>query len=76
LLFFLFFVVFFQSKESSKRSKRRPGSASSCMYISLVTRPSITANAVEGLVKLLCRMMSGGHTMDVWRRGTYGKWQC
>ena len=25
---------------------------------------------VEGLVKLLRRMMSGGHLVDVWRRGT------
>ena len=31
-----------------------------CMYNSLVPRPSITANAVEGLVKLLCRMTSVG----------------
>ena len=28
---------------------------------SLVPRPSIIANVVEGLVKLLHRMMSGGH---------------
>jgi len=32
---------------------------------SLIPRPSITANAVEGLVKLLRRMTSGGH-MKVW----------
>ena len=32
---------------------------------SLVPRPSITANAVKGLVKLLCRMMSGGH-LEAW----------
>ena len=32
---------------------------------SLVPRPSITANAVEGLVKLLCRTTSGGH-LEVW----------
>ena len=33
---------------------------------SLVPRPSITANRVEGLVKLLCRMTSGGCLVDVW----------
>ena len=32
---------------------------------SLVPRPSITANAVEGLVKLLCRMTSGGMALPV-----------
>ena len=32
---------------------------------SLVPRPSITANAVKGLVKLLCRMMSGG-CLEAW----------
>ena len=32
---------------------------------SLVPRPSITANAVEGLVKLLRRMTSGGH-LETW----------
>ena len=31
----------------------------------LIPRPSITANAVEGLVKLLCRMMSGG-CLEAW----------
>jgi len=31
-----------------------------CKRASLVPRPSIIANAVEGLVKLLCRMTSGG----------------
>ena len=35
------------------------------MYASLVPRPSITANAVEGLVKLLRRMTSGGRKVDV-----------
>ena len=43
---------------------RRPGNHS------LVPRPSITANTVEGLVKLLRRMTSGGCLVDVWRRGT------
>ena len=33
-------------------------------WISLVPRPS-TPNAVEGLVKLLCRMMSGGR-LEAW----------
>ena len=32
-----------------------------CQYGSLVPRPSITANVVEGLVKFLRRMTSGGH---------------
>ena len=32
---------------------------------SLVPRPSITANVVEGLVKLLRRMMSGGR-LEAW----------
>ena len=32
---------------------------------SLVLRPSITANVVEGLVKLVRRMTSGGR-LDVW----------
>ena len=32
---------------------------------SLVPRPSITANVVEGLVKLLRRMTSGGR-LEVW----------
>ena len=32
---------------------------------SLVPRPSITANAVEGLVKLLHRMTSGGR-LEAW----------
>ena len=36
-----------------------------CSGCSLVPRPSITANAVEGLVKLLCRMMSGGR-LEAW----------
>ena len=34
---------------------------------SLVPRPSLTANAVEGLVKLLRRMTSGGRMVDVGR---------
>ena len=33
--------------------------------VSLVPRPSITANVVEGLVKLLRRMMSDGR-LEVW----------
>ena len=33
--------------------------------VSLVPRPLITANTVEGLVKLLCRMSSGGH-LEAW----------
>ena len=37
--------------------------------LSLVPRPSITANVVEGLIKLLHRMMSGRHWVDVGRRG-------
>ena len=49
------------------------------IWSSLVLRPSITDNVVEGLVKLLHRMMSDGHTVDVWwtqdawRHGTFGK---
>ena len=35
--------------------------------LSLVPRPSITANAVEGLAKLLRRMTSGGRMVDVGR---------
>ena len=35
------------------------------MVHSLVPRPSITANAVEGLVKLLHRMTSGGR-LEAW----------
>jgi len=34
-------------------------------FTSLVPRPSITANEVEGLVKLLRRMTSGGH-LEAW----------
>ena len=33
--------------------------------LSLVPRPSITANTVEDLVKLQCKMMSGGR-LEVW----------
>ena len=33
--------------------------------VSLIPRPSITANVVEGLTKLLRRMTSGGH-LEVW----------
>jgi len=33
--------------------------------VSLVPRPSITANAVESLVKLLRRMTSGGR-LEAW----------
>ena len=36
---------------------------------SLIPRPTITTNAVEGLVKLLRRMTSGGHWVDVGRHG-------
>ena len=36
-----------------------------CIDDSLVPRPPITANAVEGLVKLLCRIMSGGRMVPV-----------
>ena len=39
------------------------------VVISLVPRPSITANTVEGLVKLLRRMTSGGRMVDV-------QWTC
>ena len=35
------------------------------LSVSLVPRPSITANIVEGLVKLLHRMTSGGCLVDV-----------
>ena len=35
--------------------------------LSLIPRPSITANAVEGLIKLLHRMISGGRMVDVAR---------
>ena len=35
------------------------------LYRSLVPRPSITANAVEGLVKLPHRMTSGGR-LEAW----------
>ena len=34
-------------------------------YISLIPRPSITANAAEGLVKLLCKMTSSGR-LEAW----------
>ena len=40
---------------------------STCIQASVVSRPSITANTVEGLVKLLRRMMSGGRIVDVGR---------
>ena len=42
---------------------------------SLVPRPSITANAVEDLVKLLHRMTSGKRWVDIGRRGTSGEVQ-
>ena len=51
----------------SGRSKMIPLS-SICINVlicSLVPRPSITANAVEVLVKLLRRMTSGGH-LEAW----------
>ena len=35
------------------------------LHNSLIPSPSITANAVEDLVKLLCRMMSGG-PLEAW----------
>ena len=43
------------------------------LHVSLVPRPSITANAVEGLVKLLRRMTSSKRLEDIWRCGTSGK---
>ena len=42
--------------------------ASSPTTHSLIPRPSITANTVESLVKLLHRMMSGGR-LEVWLIG-------
>ena len=36
-----------------------------CIECSLVPRPSITANAVEGLVKLLC-IMTSGERLEAW----------
>ena len=51
---------------SGQKGKEALFVQSLCCLNSLVPRPSITANAVEGLVKLLHRMMSGGCMVDVW----------
>ena len=40
-------------------------SGMSTLRLALVPRPSITANTVESMVKLLCRMTSGGR-LEAW----------
>ena len=51
------------------RTSREYGASNVSVHLnyvaSLVPRPSITANVVEGLVKLLCRMTSGRH-LEAW----------
>ena len=70
---------FFLVEAQKRRENKRHSSIALLIWSSLVLRPSITANAVEGLVKLLHRMTSGGRTVDVWwtqdawRHGTFGK---
>ena len=51
-----------QSRRHEKEGYKVCVTRLTCVKISLVPRPSITANTVEGLVKLLHRMTSGGRT--------------
>ena len=51
-----------QSRRHEKEGYKVCVTRLTCVKISLVPRPSITSNMVEGLVKLLHRMTSGGRT--------------